>query len=290
MFQNKNQNTSAVHVLGLIAWFFFFVLVIKNPSFAANIQVQQGSVENYGTSQALRPGILVQLDPTNNQDVIPASQNNITKTFGVVVNPSDSAIAVDKNTTSVDSAFVSSDGNYQMVVSDQDGPIKAGDYLTLSAVAGIAMEDDHVEPITVGMASSSFNGSTGVIGSQSLVLSNNTHQTVHFGVIYANVSIAHNPLLSTESSIIPSFLVNFSKGIAGKNVSPWRIYIGIIVTLAICIIVGSMLYGAVRSSITAIGRNPLSKNSLFKGFTQVVISALIIFISGIFLVYLLLKV
>lgn len=289
MFNTKNQNSSSVHILGLIAWFFFFVLVSKHPSFAANIPVQQSSVESYGTSQALRPGIIVQISPTNNQDVIPVSLQNITKALGVVVNQSDSAISVNNNVNSSNTAYVSSSGNYEMIVSDQNGPIKTGDYLTLSAVDGIGMEDNHIAPITVGMASSSFNGTNGVIGSQVIQLSNNGHQTVHFGLIYANVSIAHNPLLSSENSIIPSFLVNFTKGIVGKTVSPWRIYIAIVITIALCVIVGSMLYGAVRSSLISIGRNPLSKNILFKGFTQVVLAALLIFASGIFLVYLLLK-
>jgi hypothetical protein len=290
MSRLKTQNSLTVHTFGLIAWFVFFALVIKNPSFAANAQVQQNTIESYGTSQALRPGILVQINPNNSEDVIPASQQTITKTFGVVVNASDTALTVANTTSSNNSAYVSSSGNYQMIVSDQNGSIKAGDYLTMSAVDGIAMEDNAVEPITVGMASGSFNGTMGIIGTQKLELSNKTYKTVHFGIIYANVSIAHNPLLVTESSIVPSFLVNFSKGLTGRTVSAWRIYIALITVLGICIIVGAMLYSAVKSSLTAIGRNPLSRSTLFRGFIQVVISAVIIFISGIFLVYLLLKV
>ncbi|HEY5267513.1 MAG TPA: hypothetical protein VII94_00010 [Candidatus Saccharimonadales bacterium] len=290
MFRTKNKNSSAVHTLGLISWIIFFSLVSRHPSFAANTQIQQSTVQSYGTSEALRPGIVVQIDPKNIENVIPASQSTITRTFGVVVNPSLSAIAVNKSTSSSNSAYVSSDGNYQMIVSDQNGPITLGDYLTLSAVDGIAMKDNSIEPVTVGQASSSFNGTSGVIGTEKLPLSNNSYQTVHFGIIYASVSIAHNPLIASENSVVPSFLVDFSKGVVGRTVSAWRIYVALIITLAICVIVGSMLYGAVKSSLTAIGRNPLSKNTLFKGFIQSIISAVIIFISGLFLVYLLLKV
>jgi hypothetical protein len=293
MQKTKTQSPLTVHILGLIAWFFFFALVIKFPSFASSAsttQSQQTTVESYGSNQALRPGILVQVDPSNVADVIPASQPNITKTLGVVISPSASTITIQNSTSATNTAYVSSDGNYQMIVSDQNGSIKSGDYLTLSAVDGIAMEDNTIEPVTVGIASSSFNGVSGVIGTGKVELSNKSYKTVHYGVITANVSIAHNPLLAVESSIVPSFLVNFSTGIVGRTVSPWRIYVALIVTLAVCIIVGAMLYGAVRSSLTSIGRNPLSRSSLFKGFLQVVFSAVIIFISGIFLVYLLLKV
>jgi hypothetical protein len=290
MLQIRNQDSPAVHTLGLIAWFLFFVLVIKNPSFAANTQTQQNTIESYGTSQALRPGILVQIDPNNSQDVIPASQETITKTFGVVVNPSSSALTINQKSNSSNSAYVSSNGDYEMIVSDQNGAVKSGDYLTMSSVDGIAMEDNDTEPITVGMATGTFNSSSEVIGTQKLLLANKTYRTVHFGVISASVYIAHNPLLATQTSIVPSVLVDFSTGVVGRTVSTWRIYIALIATLGICVIVGAMLFGAVKTSLTAIGRNPLSRKTLLKGFIQVVISAVIIFISGLFLVYLLLKV
>ena len=290
MQNTKVKNTLTVHILGLLAWLIFFILIVKNPSFASSSQSQQNTVESYGTSQALRPGILVRLNPNNISDVIPASQSDINKTLGVVISPTASALAIQNNNGSPDTAYVSSDGNYQMIVSDQNGPIKSGDYLTLSSVDGIAMEDNPVEPVTVGVATSSFNGTSGIVGTDKIELSNKTFKTVSFGIITASVSIAHNPLLATESSIVPSFLVNLSTGIVGRTVSPWRIYVALILTLAVCVIVGSMLYAAVRSSLTSIGRNPLSRSSLLRGFIQVIVSAVIIFISGIFLVYLLLKV
>jgi hypothetical protein len=290
MFSNKDQSSRTVHILGLIAWFMFFVLVIKNPSFAANPQTQQNIIGSYGTNQILRPGILVQISPTNPENVIPASQQNITKTFGVVISVANYPVSVNKGSGSTYSVYVSSSGNYQMIVSDQNGPISIGDYLTMSSVGGIAMKDNVTLPVVVGQASTSFNGISGVIGSQKLLLTNKSYQTVHLGVLYANVYIAHNPLLVTESSIVPSFLVNLSKGIAGRVVSPWRMYIALIITLAICVIVGSILYGAVRSNLTTIGRNQLSWKALFRGFIQVIILVVIIFISGLFLVYLLLRV
>ena len=54
-------------------------------------------------------------------------------------------------------------------------------------------------------------------------------------------------------------------------------------------IAGSLIYSAVRSSLIAIGRNPLSKKSIIRGLFQVVIIGLMVFLSGIFGVYLLLR-
>ena len=96
MFRNKDQSSRYVHILGLIAWSMFFVLIIKNPSFAANPQAKQNIIENYGTTQILRSGILVQISPTNPENVIPATQQNITKTFGIVIKATDPLVSMSK--------------------------------------------------------------------------------------------------------------------------------------------------------------------------------------------------
>ena len=54
-------------------------------------------------------------------------------------------------------------------------------------------------------------------------------------------------------------------------------------------IAGAVLYAGIRSSITAIGRNPLSKKSILRGLLQVIFTSLIVFIISVFGVYLLLK-
>ena len=80
-----------------------------------------------------------------------------------------------------------------------------------------------------------------------------------------------------------------SEAIAGKPVSPARVYISIIVLLAAAAIAGSLIYSAVRSSVIAIGRNPLSKRSIIRGLFQVVIIGILVFLSGVFGVYLILN-
>jgi hypothetical protein len=61
------------------------------------------------------------------------------------------------------------------------------------------------------------------------------------------------------------------------------------VFLAATVVAGSMLYAGVRSSMISIGRNPLSKQSIVKSMVQVIITSFMVFILGIFGVYLLLK-
>jgi hypothetical protein len=290
MFKNKKTDHFVPDILGLIAWVFFFGLIFRHPIFASSAQLQQGTVESYGTVQTLKAGLIVQLDPANPENVIPATQANISKTFGIVVDPTSSILSIQTLGKSPQNAYVTSSGNYPVVVSDQNGKISAGDYLTLSAIDGIAMKDNTTALVIIGQATTSFNGVDNIIGSQDVVNTLNSKKLVHLGSVKANIAITHNPLLVSSSYNVPAFLKNFSKNVSGKVVSPWRIYIALILLLAICFIVGIMLYGAVRSSMIAIGRNPLSKHALSRGFIQIIVAAIIIFISGVFGVYLLLRV
>jgi hypothetical protein len=77
--------------------------------------------------------------------------------------------------------------------------------------------------------------------------------------------------------------------IAGKPVSPVRVYMALLIVAVTGAIAASLTYSAVQSGLLAIGRNPLGKSAIIKGMFQVVIIALMVFIAGIFGVYLLLK-
>ena len=76
---------------------------------------------------------------------------------------------------------------------------------------------------------------------------------------------------------------------AGKDDPAWKIYLGLSIIVIVAVLTSVMIYSAIRNSLVSIGRNPLSKEAIKKGFIRVVVAALIIFISGILGVYLLLK-
>ncbi|HUC95582.1 MAG TPA: hypothetical protein VMR76_01315, partial [Candidatus Saccharimonadia bacterium] len=280
----------SLNILGIVAWSILFTLVFSHFSFATSITNQQTSIQSYGTASYLRPGLIVKLDPTNPNMVVPVSQSSITKTFGVVINPADAAVTLKNTSGTSNQAYVAGSGTFPILVSDQNGPILVGDYITLSSFDGIGMKDDNSLPIVVGQALSSFNSSADYIGSSSLQLSKGLTKTVHFGLVKANIFIARNPELPLANNNLSGVLQQIGKNVTGKVVSPWKIYMSVLILVAIFIIVGTMLYGAVKTSLASIGRNPLSKRVVTKGFIQIIFSSVIILISGVFGVYLLLKV
>lgn len=51
----------------------------------------------------------------------------------------------------------------------------------------------------------------------------------------------------------------------------------------------AVLYAGIRNGVISIGRNPMSKKSIFRAIFEVILTAALILIIGLFAVYLLLK-
>jgi hypothetical protein len=185
---------------------------------------------------------------------------------------------------------VANSGRFTVLVSDQNGSVNIGDYITVSAVSGIGMKAGNVDPIILGKAIESFDaGDTNqVVNTVTVKDSKNQEQQLRIGQVLVDIGIGKNPLLKIDDSL-PSILRRASELVAGKPVSAIRVYMALAVLAVSSLVAGSLIYSAVRSSLIAIGRNPLSKKSIIRGLFQVVIIGLSVFLSGVFGVYLLLK-
>lgn len=245
----------------------------------------QSVTRGYGSDEVLQRGMIVGLkkDDVNKVEAIDIKRlNNI---LGVVVNQNDSPITVSDDTNRI---FVTTSGRYDVLVSDQQGVIAPNDYITLSSLGGIGMKADENQSDAVGRAVGGFDGKTGVISEVSLVDSRNQSRTVHIGRISVELDIGRNPL-AKNSNGAPAFLSRTGEAIAGKSVSALRLYLSAIIFGIGISIAGAVLYAGIRSSIIAIGRNPLGKRNILRSLFGVSITALFVFIVSIIAVYLLLK-
>lgn len=249
----------------------------------------QAVVQSYGSDTTLEPGMIVQLDTKDSSKVLPATVSGIDHIHGVVVPPNDAPVSLQSDST-IQQYYVATSGTYDVLVSDQGGSIEKGDYVTVSSLAGVGMKAGSAQTVVLGKALDSFDGSSNVEGSAQLKLDNGKNTTVHLGKVSIDVSIAHNPLFtpSTSSNIV-SQLQKFGDSVAHKPVSLARIYISLAVLLAAVGIASTMLITGVRTSLTAVGRNPLARSHIIRGLIQITFTSLIIFVVGVFGVYLLLK-
>lgn len=246
----------------------------------------QTFTQGYGFDGSLQKGMIVRLKEGENDKVQPVSKEQMDKIHGVVVDPNDAAVTLSGDGQKV---FVATRGRHQILVSNENGEVREGDFITVSSISGVGMKAGEVQPLIVGRATEGFDGTSKVAGNAKVKDSAGGEQDVKFGRVSAEINIGNNPWLRSEEPNMPEFLRKASEAIAGKPVDTIRVYISLTIFFITTIISGSLLYGGVRSGIISIGRNPLSKKLIIRGMLQVVIAGLIIFLLGIFAVYLILK-
>ncbi len=256
------------------------------PAAAASSDVSGPVTQSYNADPAVLPGMVVELKSKDQTTIIPLTSHDIRNMSGVVVPANDAAIVLTPQSVSTQQVLVATSGRYGLLVSNQNGPIKAGDYLSVSALAGISMKAGTDQAEIIGRAVNNFKGSSNVIGTVPLKDSSGRATTVAIGYIPVDVHLAPNPLFHDAS--IPGFLAKVANGVANKPVSPVRVYLGAAVLLASLFITGSIFYGGVRSGIIATGRNPLARKAIDLSLLQTMAAALIIFAAGVLAVYLIL--
>jgi hypothetical protein len=256
---------------------------------SANTDASQSVTQAYGTDGTLQRGMIVRLDDKDPAKVAALESDQADNMHGVVVEANDAALTLSSN-AAARQVYVATYGRYEVLVSDQNGAIKVGDYVSVSALNGVGMKADGKPPVVLGKATQPFNGSSQVVGTATLKDKTGKSVQVSLGRIVVDMSISHNPLkVQAQSSGITGYLQSVSSGVAGKMVAPARLYLSIFILFVTAVISGSILYGGIRSGIVSIGRNPLAKRSITRSLLQVIATSIIIFILGLFGVYLLLK-
>jgi len=258
---------------------------------ATKAVLAQNVTQGYGSDTALRNGLIVQLTPGDASKVQPLTQENAANMLGVTVSSNNSPVSLSTNGAAAQ-VYVATYGQYDVLVGNQNGAIKTGDFITISSLDGVGMKADGGEAIIVGKALGNFDGKTNTVGSTTLQTSSGS-ETVALGYVSVNISVAHNPLYQKQTATpagVPSFLAKAAKVVTNKPLGAARLYAALAVLLLALIVAGALLYAGVRSSVTAIGRNPLARHSIMRGLAQVILLALIIVSAGLVAVYLLLKI
>ena len=265
------------------ALFFIGSLMIANAYAVAN---NQAVAQGYSASTSIQPGMIVSLNAKNPSQVVALSQSNIQAMLGVVISANSAAITLGQ-TNAHQQVFVTNYGQHDVLVSNQNGPIEVGQYITISDLVGVGMKADSSESLVLGQAAGSFNGTTNVEGTAVLKGSNGSKTTVAIGTIPVDISIAKNPLAQGPKGL-PTFLKNITKFATNKNVSATRVYLSLLILLAGVILTITIIYSAVKNGIISLGRNPLAKRAIGGSLFRLIIVAVIIFAISLGVAYLVL--
>jgi hypothetical protein len=112
----------------------FAISLLLTPYVGAAALISQ----SYSTTENLSLSSLVSLKENSSDEVIAATYANVDNLLGVVVSATSSSLSLTNNLEN--QVQVASSGTLQVLVSDINGSITRGDYITASPISGVGMK------------------------------------------------------------------------------------------------------------------------------------------------------
>lgn len=259
--------------------------LLATPALAA-IASDTGVVRSYTADSSVRQGMIVALSAKDANKVEPLTSQDGASMLGVAISPTEAPITVAGDGSQ--QIYVATSGQYNVLVSTENGTIHAGDYISISSLNGVGMKADDAQPTVLGRAASDLSESAIIEHGISIKTVNGVAK-VSLGILPVTIIIASNPNLGHGTGNLPGFIQIASSSIAARPVAASRVYMALAVLLLAAFISAIVLYSGIRSGIVSIGRNPLARHSILGGIIQAVSAGVVVFILGLIAVYLLLR-
>lgn len=254
------------------AVFLFLALFIMSHAASALTTISQG----YFTQDKLSLGSIVSLKKDTSDQVTASTNQTSDGMLGIVINNGNSLLTLTSGKGN--QIQVATSGTAQVLVSDINGSISEGDHITASPIAGVGMKaTDNSKIIGIAQAGLSDSQSSEV----SYTNKSGQKNSVKVGQVpvIINVSFFYK---QPNKTLIPAAIQNVANAFAGKNVSTLPILISLGIFIITLIVVVSIVYSMIHSSIISVGRNPMSQTAIYRGIVQ--LSALVVAIIGACLV------
>ena len=236
--------------------------------------------EGYSTDSKLSLGSIVSLKKNTSDQVEPSTTANVDNTLGIVINADSSLLSVTNGRDN--QVQVVTGGTVPVLVSDINGEIKRGDHITASPIAGIGMKTTGNVRV-VGIAQGDVSGETKTTYKDK----DGKEQEVKLGQVPVLVNVAYY-FKEPDKTIIPMAIQNVANALAGKAVSSTPILIAAGIFVVTLIVVVSIIYSMIRSSIISVGRNPMSQSAIYRDLVQMSVLVLGILAVSIVSIYLVL--
>jgi hypothetical protein len=251
-------------------WLFVIAILLSIPVVAKAATIIS---ESYISNDKLIPGSIVSLKKGTTDHVEPASTDNAAYILGVVIDGDNSQISFTSDRSN--EVHVGTNGVQPVLVSDINGDIAVGDPITASPIKNMGMKaTDNVK--IVGVAQEAFPNGSATKGNYKD--QKGQQQSVKLGQISVLVNVSYF-YKQPDKTIIPSAVQNVANALAGKKVNALPILISIGIFIMSMIVVVSIVFSMIRSSIISVGRNPMSQAAVYRNVIQ--LSSLVIIILGV---------
>ena len=239
----------------------------------------QTIVRGYGTKDTdMATGMAVSLTDQSddaNPTIERLTENNKLRFAGVITEPTDTVAALPSTTSNIP---VVAEGSITVFTNTAKGTIKKGDTLTASSIAGTLSKTGPDSSLIIGTASEDFNESK---AQTKQVTINGSSKDIKVGLQKVEIS----PKLYASVSQNKPFIVRVGEGVTGRPISTLQAVAALAVFLMVIIVEAAWVYAGIKNSFIAIGRNPLSKQAVYRQLLQVAFFALAIFVFGAFVIY-----
>lgn len=250
------------------------ILTVTLPSVAA-------LANGYATDDVeLIPGMVVALSESSTADepkVERAALDKNSKVIGVSTTTDSQLVAAGSSKSKI---FVQTTGEATVFVSDLNGVVKNGDLLAPSPLLGILMKADKNTAPVVGIAIEDFDEST---SETQAIQEGGSEGQVKIGKVRANLD--HMAASNQHASMTDSSLERLGRALTGRDVGELQVVAALAIFLIVLVAEGGIIYGAISSSITAVGRNPLAGKIIRREMTRVVGVALTVLVIGVAAIY-----
>lgn len=250
---------SRVYVPGRTVWLLSLSLTaLLIPATAhAVTTISQG----FSTTDNVRIGSIVSLKSNTSDQVVAANSSNVDETLGVIIDNGNTLLTLTSSQSN--QVQVATSGIVEALVSNINGDINQNDEITASPINGVGMKATENTRV-VGVAQVALNKTNG--SAQTYKDSKGTH-SILIGEIPILVNVSYF-FRQPDKSIIPAAIQNVANSLAGKAVSPLPIIVSLAIFMITLIVVVSIIYSMIRSSIISVGRNPMAQSAIYRDIIQ----------------------
>lgn len=239
--------------------------ILALPATAAAITTLS---QGFFTTDKVALGSIVSLQNNSSDQVNAASSDNVDGLLGVVIDSGTSLLALTSNTGN--QIQVATSGVVQTLVSNINGDITTGDEITASPISGVGMKATANAKV-IGIAQNKLDA--GNSSDQNYTDKSGQKHTVRIGTVPVLVNVSYY-YRQPDKTLIPPAIQNIANALAGKQVNALPILISLGIFIVTLVVVASIVYSMIHSSIISVGRNPMSQSAVYRNLTQM--SALVV--------------
>lgn len=230
---------------------------------------------------SLQPGMVAALSEASTADspkVKRASQDDGDRIIGVTTTSERDLLTI---TSGGQQVYVQAAGEVDAFVSDINGTVKSGDLLTISPILGLLMKAESDSELILGIALEDFDESM----AQTKTIDDNG-ESRDVKVVKTRLNLDSKTASNQGTGEGENALNQLGRAVTGRHdISEVQVVAALLIFLMVLVAEGAIMYGAVSSSITALGRNPMARKIIIKEMSRVVLITFGVLMVGLSAIY-----